>query len=281
MKVITTAELSVLAKELQDLIGFYIDRFYEVSEGRFRIKLSKSKVQCNLQIILSHTINKTSYIEKQDQPTGFAMAARKRIEGFQIRDIKQLNNDRIMLFVLKKGETELNLVAEMFGRGNLVITDNAMKILLAYRQQEMKDRVIKRNMEYVTPKQSGSYRADIPESIIPSGYKTLQEALDEYYHENPVNAQNGENPGQKRLAEELQNSIKKQEKILDRIDVEIAGSKELGNALFNNMALVNELVKAAQANKRITKEELQKMFPTIRILNVDLKDKRLTVELSK
>jgi hypothetical protein len=39
------------------------------------------------------------------------------------------------------------------------------------------------------------------------------------------------------------------------------------------------MIKAAQGNKRITKEELQRMFPKIKVLNVDLKDKKITIEL--
>src|SRR5580693_1360814 len=102
MRGISTAELAVLVNELQSYVGFYIDRFYEVSDGKFRLKLSKNKVQPNIQIILAHTINKTNYIEKQEQASNFTIAVRKRIEGFNIKSIKQLNNDRIVLFELKK-----------------------------------------------------------------------------------------------------------------------------------------------------------------------------------
>ncbi|MFI5412793.1 MAG: NFACT family protein [Candidatus Micrarchaeales archaeon] len=305
MRGISTAELAVLVNELQEYVGFYIDRFYEVSDSKFRLKLSKNKVQPNIQIILSYTINKTNYIEKQEQASNFTIAVRKRIEGFNIKAIKQLNNDRIVLFELKKGEEQFNLIVEMFGKGNLIITDKEMKIVLVYTQQESKDRIIKSNLQYKTPKQSSDYKIEMPNEISPIIYRkegksidysitpnerhkeleiqkfaTLQEALDVFYYENKVGEQKEENKEQKKMIEELQNSIKKQEKILKGIENEIQVNKEIGKQLLENMNMINEMIKAAQSNKRITRDELQRMFPKIRVLNVDLKDKKATIELN-
>ncbi len=81
MRVISAPELAVLVDELQEFAGFYIDRFYEVSDSKFRMRLSRNKVKADLQIILSHAINKTQYIERQEQPSGFALSAKKEDRG--------------------------------------------------------------------------------------------------------------------------------------------------------------------------------------------------------
>lgn len=41
MREISTPELSALVNELGWLADFYIDKFYEISGGRFRIRMSR------------------------------------------------------------------------------------------------------------------------------------------------------------------------------------------------------------------------------------------------
>ncbi len=304
MRGITSEELAVIVDELQEFAGFYIDKFYEVADDRFRLKMSKNKVQANIQIILSHAINRTEYIEKQDMPTNFASAVRKRIEGFQIREIRQLNYDRVVVFVLGKGEATLNMIVEMFGKGNLIITDENMRILLAQKVQESRDRNIKNGFDYKPPTQATNYRFEKPAGIKPiiyrsggkavdysirelekyagleaQGFGTLQEALDQFYFENPIGAGKEENTEQKRRIEELENSIKKQEKLLGNFDREIEDNKEMGRTLLEKMNSINALIGSARADRRITREGLQRQFPDVKILNVDLKNKKVRIEI--
>ena len=300
MRVITTPELAFLAKELGEFQGFYIDRFYEVADGRFRIKLSKRGAQANLQIILSHTVNKTDYVEKQEHASNFALAVRKRIEGFLIEEITQFNQDRILLIRLKKGETWTNLIIEMFGKGNLVLADSEMGIQLAYKVHDFKDRKIRPGEVYIPPKKGFAKETDVQEpkptvyrkegkvvgySITgekmegePQEVKTIQEALDLFYYDNPI-VEKRESTVKERQVEELTLSITKQEESLSSIDKDIEGNKKKGAVLLANINEINQLVKALQENKRLTKDELQRMFPKIKVLNVDLKEKKVRIEV--
>lgn len=304
MRDISTPEIAVLVGELQQFAGFYIESFYELGEGRFRLKLNKKgEGQANLAVVLSHTINKTQYIEQAGEPTNFAIAVRRRIENTQIGGIEQLNNDRIVAINCHKGGSGFRIIFEMFGRGNLVITDESMNILLAYRNHEFVDRKIKPGEVYKTPKKSGVvfqvpgepapvvYRDDsgniIDYSIVGNPrYKDLheerfgamQEMLDAVYG-NAATAVK-QSPELEKRSEELQKSIAKQEHILEQIDEQIAENKAAGAAIFNNLQLMNRIIKTAQSEKRITAEELQRLFPEAKIINVDLKDKTLAVELN-
>ncbi len=304
MRVITTPEIALLAKELKEFIGFYIDRFYEVAEDRFRIKLSRRGAQtANLQIILSHTVNKTGYIEKQEHASNFALAVRKRIEGFVIGDISQYNEDRILLMRLKKGENETNMIIEMFGKGNMILADADMAILLAYKVHDFKDRKIRPGERYIPPKKGFAketpaqeakptvYRKEgraVDYSLVGEEmagterqeFKTLQEALDIFYYENPI-IEKRESTAKERQMEELTLSIAKQEEGLASVDREIEANKEKGALLLARIHEINLLVRAMQANKRLTKDELQKMFPKIKVLNVDLKEKTVKIEAEK
>jgi len=84
--------------------------------------------------------------------TGFATAFRKRTTGFVITEISQLNRDRIIRIAAEKGDSSINIIFELFGKGNMVVTDGSMKILLAYRRQEFRDRTVASGREYVPPK---------------------------------------------------------------------------------------------------------------------------------
>ncbi len=304
MRVITTPEIALLAKELKEFVGFYIDRFYEVAEDRFRIKLSRRGAQTeNLQIILSHAVNKTSYVERQEHASNFALAVRKRIEGFMIGDVSQYNGDRILLVRLKKGENEANMIIEMFGKGNMILADAGMVIQLAYKVHDFKDRKIRPGERYIPPKKGFAKEAEALEAK-PAVYrkegkvvdyslageeregmekqalKTLQEALDIFYYENPITVKRESTAKEKRV-EELTLSIAKQEAGLASVDRDIEANKEKGALLLAHLREINQLVEAMQANKRLTKDELQRMFPKIKVLNVDLKEKTVRIEVGK
>ncbi len=302
MRTLSTQELSALVGELRWIEGFFIDKFYELGKGRFRLRLSrKGEQQANVQIILSRTFNKTQYVEQGDNPTPFAMAMRKRVTGFMIEKVEQYNKDRIILLALKKGDERANVVAEMFGAGNLIVTDKDMKITLVYEPHEYRDRKIKIGETYappksvVAPKEEGeaaailwydksgrcvdySFFGNVREGLEARGARSLQEALDIFYHENPI-ADEREKTKEEMLIEELQSSIEKQENQIRSVEGQIGQAKEAGDRIFASMRRMNELIAFAEKDKHVTKEELQKAFPEIRILNVDLKDKAIEIEL--
>ena len=301
MRTISAAELSILAGELQEFVLFRIERFYETGEGRFRMKLKRGGVQANLQIVLSRTINRTAYTERNEQPSNFTMAVRKRIEGSIIESIRQLNNDRIAVFGLRKGEFVLDMVLEMFGAGNLIIADSSMRILIAYRQRKFRERSVAVGAEYMPPRQAEGYRLDIPEAATPTVFldgagrsvdyaiddtarqglqkrvfKSLQEALDLFYYDN----QEGETADREsEQAKQLRLSIEKQRRLMRGAASEIETNKEIAERIFNNMAGINKLIDELGKNRRITKEELQEHAEKIKVVDLDLKEKKLIIEV--
>ena len=160
MRELYSLEIIRLVEELKTFENFYLDQFYETDTSKFRIKLSRKGEKANLQCLLPYAINRTSTIETKEQASNFSMAVRKRALGLKITKIEQYNNDRIILFRAEKPEYPINLIFEMFGRGNLIITDGNMKILLAYKIHEFKDRSVKPNSDYLQPKNSSANPTD-------------------------------------------------------------------------------------------------------------------------
>ncbi len=345
MHEITPLELSILAGELGRYEGFRVEKFYETGPGRFRIKLKGEGRDVNLECRLCREIAASQYIEKAGQPTSFAMAVRRRIEGLAISGVRQLGKDRILVFSFGKGEKGAYAIFEMFGRGNLIITDSAMRITLAYVQHEFKDRSIKVGAAYTPPrpaerrgagslisvisaetdagplyiedallregiepsmKAEGAHGAAVERAVraisaIKGGcaivylkdgeaveysltelkryegferrdFGTLEEALSFAYE--MVNERQGESPEARRI----EASIEKQ-KALSALAVKEAGeSREIAKLLFERMGEINRLVETARAGRRITLVELRSRFPDIKISDISLKDKTVTIE---
>jgi predicted ribosome quality control (RQC) complex YloA/Tae2 family protein len=304
MRDISNLELITLVDELRgEIIGLKVDKFYEDREGKFRIRLAKRGVQYNIQCILSKTINKTNYVEKIETPTSFAMAVRNRTEGFTVEGIEQYNKDRIVIIKLAKMDEKANIIIEMFGKGNFIITDGKMEIQLAYYQQVFNDRQVRKGIEYRPPKSTMTKEAAVPadhtsfiyidnegkaidyslgasekhNGASSQQFPSLGQALDEFYYRKEMELMGTEpkNPE----AEELEKSIKRQEGILKGMQEGIDSAQYTGNRIMENMEMINRIIKAAQENRRITKEELQKMFPKVKVLSIDLKEKTLEIEV--
>ncbi|OJI08232.1 MAG: hypothetical protein BK997_00795 [Candidatus Micrarchaeum sp. ARMAN-1] len=149
----STLELAAIARELEFLNGFYIEKFYELPGQQFRLKLNKSGIgQQNLVIVPARFLGIASVLEQQDQPTNFSQAVRKRISNFHITGLSLLNDDRVLSISMEKGDQKQSLIIEMFGKGNVIIADPEMKITLAYSRHEFSDRKIFPGETYIAPK---------------------------------------------------------------------------------------------------------------------------------
>lgn len=302
MRGISTREVALLAGELGSLAGYYIDKFYDMGDGRFRMRLSRKGESMNLLCILCHTINRTSYVEKADAPSNFCMAVRKRVEGAVIRRVYQMDDDRIIVFSIERSGSPYNLIFEMFGKGNLVITDASMRISLAYMPHTFKDRAVQVNAEYTAPRRNaapvrepsvqGSYAVNVYvkegaavdysvgeddryEDLERKEFGSLQEALDFVYAQ-----QGDEGPRESPEVRALEASVERQGELIRSSREEAERCRLSGKLLFDNMHEVNQLISKAAAVRRITREGLQALFPAIKIKDINLKEKTLTIELN-
>jgi predicted ribosome quality control (RQC) complex YloA/Tae2 family protein len=81
------------------------------------------------------------------EPPSFCLLLRKHLEGAKILEVRQHEFDRIVEIA-----TENNvLVIELFSDGNVVLCDDARRIIMPLYQQEWKDRTLKPRMNYQYP----------------------------------------------------------------------------------------------------------------------------------
>ncbi len=146
-------ELLRLSRELDaQLSGSYIDQFYQTGQDRFRVKVNAKKRRSNLNMHLPYYIALSDTAEVSDEASPFSMAMRKRIDGFRISAVGLLGGDRILQIGIEKAEARLHMIIELFGKGNIILTDDQMRILLAYKQREFSERTIKNRAAYAPPK---------------------------------------------------------------------------------------------------------------------------------
>ncbi len=148
-------ELRILSGELNAVKGYYIDQFYQLGEMRFRMRLSSKEGKANMNMAIPDYVALSDRGEISEEATGFAMAVRKRVSGARISGIGLLGGDRILEIDVERKEWKGKMILEMFGRGNLIITDDKMEILLALQTHEFADRDVRKGSTYKPPKNGG------------------------------------------------------------------------------------------------------------------------------
>ncbi len=159
-KAISSVELAALVNELQFLVDGKISQIYHPDKGELIIQYyARGKGKGLLRIIPGKFLNITKDKKSVLRPSGFCMQLRKYLNGAFIREIKQIDSERIMYFVLETAYYEnnirhvriYNLVVEFFSKGNLLITDGDWEIIGTLGNQIWESRTIKAREKYELP----------------------------------------------------------------------------------------------------------------------------------
>jgi len=148
---LASLELHYLLKELKLLIGSRIDNIYNPEKKELMIQLYvTSKGKKILRIIAGKVMYLTEKKEEYGEPTHFCLFLRKHLKSARLREINQLESERIVEFVFENKEGKKKLIVELFARGNILLVDD--KILVAAEYHKFRDRTIRANVKYEYPK---------------------------------------------------------------------------------------------------------------------------------
>ncbi len=138
-----------MVTELQSLIAMRVNTVYQIGQD-LRIKLF-GKGRKDL-VITKEAFYITRYPRRAPQtPTGFAMQLRKYLKASFLYVIRQVNFDRIVEFHFGyNNETQYILVAELFGKGNIIL-HSGEEIIGVLRKEKWKDRILYPHKEYKYP----------------------------------------------------------------------------------------------------------------------------------
>lgn len=166
---LTSLDLLALLTELKyALISARIENIYQLEDGTFLFRLHSKAGQENLVVEPGVRVNLTRFKHSvPEKPTSQAAQLRHYLSSAKVASIDQVDFDRILYMDVARGDQRLRVYLEIFGDGNIVVTDESGIIKYALTNKDMKDRTIKPGRVYLPPPHRGKEMAEAvsPEEI--------------------------------------------------------------------------------------------------------------------
>lgn len=157
-KTLTSIDVAAVIFELkQQLEGARIQNIYQINGKTLTLKLHQpSQPTLNLLIEAGKRLHLTSYLLKKPQrPPNFCKILRKYLRNGTIADVSQHEFERIVNIKIQTKKEEFKLILELFGNGNLILTEAQETIRQALTFKRMRDRNILRGERFQQPPSSG------------------------------------------------------------------------------------------------------------------------------
>lgn len=153
-KEFTSFDVVAAVEELkQSIIDSRVNNIYQFDEKTLGFKLHKIDMPpIRLIMEAGRRMHLTQYAEESPlTPPAFCMALRKYLRGAWLIGIEQYEFERIVIVRFKTKTGPLNLILEIFGQGNFILTNEKDVIIQALYFKHMRDRNIVRNEVLVFP----------------------------------------------------------------------------------------------------------------------------------
>lgn len=178
-KELTSFDISAVVKELQPIIAdSRVNNIYQFGEKTLIFKLHKTD-QPPIRIVIDagRRLHSTSYAEESPaEPPPFCMLIRRYLRDSWLRRIEQYAFERIVTVTFETKTGMLNLVVELFGDGNMILTNEQNIIIQAMYFKHMRDRDIQRSQVLVYPPPSGKDPFKITQPELEVGLKGAGDA---------------------------------------------------------------------------------------------------------
>ena len=158
MKQLSSVDLYFLVREFKIFENQRIDNFYFEND----IFYLKVYVKNRGNLFLTNKVSKYIYVGdnkgESSHPPNFIVFLRKYLKNGYIREVKQVESERILIFrVEKKNEKEeldsFYLIIELFANGNVIVCDEDFNIKNSLYKKKFKDRSLMVHNKYELPPQ--------------------------------------------------------------------------------------------------------------------------------
>jgi len=153
-----------------------VNNIYQFGEKTFVFKLHKTdKPPIRLIVEAGRRIHSTAYSEESPlEPPAFCMLLRKYLRDSWLANIEQVEFERIVIVSFRTKTGLLKLVVELFGDGNIILTNEENVIIQALTFKRMRDRDILRKVVLTFPPSTGKNPfkvglTDIEKALLESG----------------------------------------------------------------------------------------------------------------
>src|SRR4030066_1850875 len=157
-KELSSFDIAVAIQELKETrADSRVNNIYQLNEKPLIFKLHKTdKPPIRLVMEAGKRLHSTSYAEENpSEPPAFCMTLRKYLRGAWVAGIDQYEFERIVTVSFRTKTGLLKLVVELFGEGNIILTNEQNVIIHALAYKKMRDRDILHNVALALPPASG------------------------------------------------------------------------------------------------------------------------------
>jgi predicted ribosome quality control (RQC) complex YloA/Tae2 family protein len=178
-KEFSSFDIAAAIKELQPTVAdSRVNNIYQFGEKTFVFKLHKTdQPPIRLIIEAGRRIHSTAYAEESpSEPPPFCILLRKYLRDTWLRGIEQYEFERIVTVTFETKTGLLKMVVELFGEGNIIITNEQSIIIQALEFKKMRDRDILRNVVLVYPPPSGKNPFKVTQQILEETLKSAGDA---------------------------------------------------------------------------------------------------------
>ncbi len=154
----TSFDVAAAVKELKALVAdSRVNNIYQFGDKTLIFKLHKTDVPpIRLVMEAGRRLHSTVYAEESPaEPPAFCMALRRYLRGAWVAGIEQVEFERIVTVSFRTKTGLLKLVLELFGDGNIILTNEQDVIIHALAFKRMRDRDILHNVVLQLPPSSG------------------------------------------------------------------------------------------------------------------------------
>ena len=177
-KEFTSFDIAAAIQELKGLItDSRVNNIYQLDEKTIIFKLHKTDTPpIRLVLEAGRRLHATSYAEENPaEPPAFCMALRKYLRGTWVVGIDQYEFERIVTVSFRTKTSLLKLVVELFGEGNIILTNEKNIIIHALTFKKMRDRDILHNVVLQLPPSSSKNPFKVTEVELEEAIKNAGE----------------------------------------------------------------------------------------------------------
>ncbi len=154
---LTSVDLAALVSELGAYEGAKVDKAYLYGEDLLRLKMrdfDRGRVELIIEVgnvKRAHTVEPERVPDAPGRPPQFAMMLRNRLSGADFVGVDQYEFDRILEFVFDREDGTTRIIVELFGQGNVAVTDGEYEVIDCLETVRLKSRTVVPGSRYEFP----------------------------------------------------------------------------------------------------------------------------------
>jgi predicted ribosome quality control (RQC) complex YloA/Tae2 family protein len=172
-------DTKAITQELCEKMPLWIDKVYQFDSRTLGIRLNGEEHAKYLFLIESgrraHIVE--AFPAAPKNPPQYAMFLRKYLSGGKVLAIRQHGLERILIVDIGKGQLIYRLIIELFDEGNMILTDEAYRIIKPLRHHRFKDRDIVPNAIYTMGETDPTGSLELLASSLKNDDRALVRAL--------------------------------------------------------------------------------------------------------